>query len=65
MSKASSDINWLWHKRLSHLNFKIIYLYISLSLAYLTTALQRNIFARLVRKESKLELASNLSKSLQ
>ncbi|KAJ9557079.1 hypothetical protein OSB04_011693 [Centaurea solstitialis] len=24
MSKASSDINWLWHKRLSHLNFKTI-----------------------------------------
>ena len=22
MSKASFDINWLWHKRLSHLNFK-------------------------------------------
>ncbi|KAJ9561689.1 hypothetical protein OSB04_006849 [Centaurea solstitialis] len=22
MSRASSDINWLWHKRLSHLNFK-------------------------------------------
>ncbi|KAJ9547471.1 hypothetical protein OSB04_020014 [Centaurea solstitialis] len=24
MSRASSDINWLWHKRLSHLNFKTI-----------------------------------------
>ena len=66
MSKASSDINWLWHKRLSHLNFKTLkYLYISLSPAYLTIALQRNLFARLMRKESKLELASNLSKSLQ
>ena len=24
MSKASFDINWLWHKRLSHLNFKTL-----------------------------------------
>ena len=23
-SKASSDVNWLWHKRLSHLNFKTL-----------------------------------------
>ena len=36
MSKASSDINWLWHKRLSHLNF--IYLFISLSQVCLTIA---------------------------
>src|SRR5581483_236167 len=24
VSRASSDINWLWHKRLSHLNFKTL-----------------------------------------
>ncbi|KAI3680869.1 hypothetical protein L6452_35646 [Arctium lappa] len=24
LSKASSDVNWLWHKRLSHLNFKTL-----------------------------------------
>ena len=24
MSKSSSDINWLWHKRFSHLNFKTL-----------------------------------------
>ena len=66
MSKASSDINWLWHKPLIWTSRRwIIYLYISLSPAYLTTALQKNLFARIVRKESKLELASNVSKSLQ
>lgn len=24
VSRASSDINWLWHKRLSHMNFKTL-----------------------------------------
>ena len=42
MSKASSDINWLWHKRLSHLNFKTLNY---LSLNQLVTGLPDCSFA--------------------
>ena len=43
MSKASSDINWLWHKRLSHLNFKTLN---HLSLNKLVTGLPDYSFAK-------------------
>ncbi|KAJ9545017.1 hypothetical protein OSB04_024724 [Centaurea solstitialis] len=43
MSKASSEINWLWHKRLSHLNFKTIN---QLSISNLVKGLPENIFAK-------------------
>ena len=43
MSKASFDINWLWHRRLSHLNFKILN---HLSLNQLVTGLPDYSFAK-------------------
>ena len=43
MSKASSDINWLWHKRLSHLNFKTLN---HLSVHQLVTGLPDYSFAK-------------------
>ncbi|KAJ9546579.1 hypothetical protein OSB04_019122 [Centaurea solstitialis] len=43
MSRASSEINWLWHKRLSHLNFKTIN---QLSISNLVKGLPENSFAK-------------------
>ncbi|KAJ9566213.1 hypothetical protein OSB04_002179 [Centaurea solstitialis] len=43
MSRASSKINWLWHKRLSHLNFKTIN---QLSISNLVKGLPENSFAK-------------------
>ncbi|KAJ9561429.1 hypothetical protein OSB04_006589 [Centaurea solstitialis] len=43
MSRASSDINWLWHKRLSHLNFNTIN---KLSISKLVEGLPENSFAK-------------------
>ncbi|KAJ9561374.1 hypothetical protein OSB04_006534 [Centaurea solstitialis] len=43
MSRASSEINWLWHKRLSHLNFKNIN---QLSISNLVKGLLENSFAK-------------------
>ncbi|KAJ9541914.1 hypothetical protein OSB04_028420 [Centaurea solstitialis] len=43
MSRASSDINWLWHKRLSHLNFKTIN---QLSISNLVDGLPEKSFAK-------------------
>ncbi|KAJ9557485.1 hypothetical protein OSB04_012099 [Centaurea solstitialis] len=43
MSRASSDINWLWYKRLSHLNFKNIN---QLSISKLVEGLPENNFAK-------------------
>ena len=43
MSKASSDVNWLWHKHLSHLNFKTLN---HLSLNQLVTGLPDYSFAK-------------------
>ena len=43
MSKASYDINRLWHKRLSHLNFKTLN---HLSLYQLVTSLPDYSFAK-------------------
>ncbi|KAJ9562067.1 hypothetical protein OSB04_007227 [Centaurea solstitialis] len=43
MSRASSEINWLWHKRLSHLNFKTIN---QLSISNLVKGLLENSFAK-------------------
>ncbi|KAJ9541659.1 hypothetical protein OSB04_028165 [Centaurea solstitialis] len=40
---ASSEINWLWHKRLSHLNFKTIN---QLSISNLVRGLPENNFAK-------------------
>ncbi|KAJ9552659.1 hypothetical protein OSB04_016704 [Centaurea solstitialis] len=40
---ASSEINWLWHKRLSHLNFKTIN---QLSISNLVKGLPENSFAK-------------------
>ncbi|KAJ9560205.1 hypothetical protein OSB04_005365 [Centaurea solstitialis] len=41
MSMASSEINWLWHKRLSHLNFETIN---QLSISNLVKGLPKNSF---------------------
>ncbi|KAJ9552804.1 hypothetical protein OSB04_016849 [Centaurea solstitialis] len=43
MSRATSEINWLWHKRLSHLNFKTIN---QLSISNLVRGLPENSFAK-------------------
>ncbi|KAJ9544090.1 LOW QUALITY PROTEIN: hypothetical protein OSB04_023797 [Centaurea solstitialis] len=43
MSRDSSEINWLWHKRLSHLNFKTIN---QLSIRNLVKGLPENSFAK-------------------
>ncbi|KAJ9542937.1 hypothetical protein OSB04_029443 [Centaurea solstitialis] len=43
MSRASSEINWLWHKRLSHLNFKTIN---QLSISNLVKGLPESSFAK-------------------
>ncbi|KAJ9546781.1 hypothetical protein OSB04_019324 [Centaurea solstitialis] len=43
MSRASSNINWLWHKRLSHLNFKTIN---QLSISNLVDVLPEKSFAK-------------------
>ncbi|KAJ9546218.1 hypothetical protein OSB04_025925 [Centaurea solstitialis] len=43
MSRASSEINWLWHKRLFHLNFKTIN---QLSISNLVKGLPENSFAK-------------------
>ncbi|KAJ9539161.1 hypothetical protein OSB04_031894 [Centaurea solstitialis] len=43
MSRDSSEINWLWHKRLSHLNFKTIN---QLSVSNLVKGLPENSFAK-------------------
>ncbi|KAJ9547010.1 LOW QUALITY PROTEIN: hypothetical protein OSB04_019553 [Centaurea solstitialis] len=43
MSRASSKINWLWHKRLSHLNFKTIN---QLFISNLVKGLPENSFAK-------------------
>ncbi|KAJ9556409.1 hypothetical protein OSB04_011023 [Centaurea solstitialis] len=43
MSRASSEINWLWHKRLSHLNFKTIN---QLSISNLVKGLPENSFVK-------------------
>ncbi|KAI3747125.1 hypothetical protein L6452_09572 [Arctium lappa] len=40
---ASSDVNWLWHKRLSHLNFKTLN---TLSSKELVSGLPRNSYAK-------------------
>ncbi|KAI3771818.1 hypothetical protein L6452_02987 [Arctium lappa] len=42
-SKASSDVNWLWHKRLSHLNFKTLNF---LSLKELVSGLPQHSYAK-------------------
>ncbi|KAJ9566644.1 hypothetical protein OSB04_002610 [Centaurea solstitialis] len=64
MSRASSEINWLWHKRLSHLNSKTIN---QLSISDLVKGLPENDFAKesicaACEKGSRLELLSNPSK---
>ncbi|KAI3681360.1 hypothetical protein L6452_36153 [Arctium lappa] len=43
LSKASSDVNWLWHKRLSHLNFKTLN---SLSSKKLVSGLPQHSYAK-------------------
>ncbi|KAI3697732.1 hypothetical protein L6452_30829 [Arctium lappa] len=43
LSKASSDVNWLWHKRLSHLNFKTLN---SLSSKELVSGLPQHSYAK-------------------
>ncbi|KAI3668197.1 hypothetical protein L6452_43274 [Arctium lappa] len=43
LSKASSDVNWLWHKRLSHLNFKTLS---SLSSKELVSGLPHHSYAK-------------------
>ncbi|KAJ9556953.1 hypothetical protein OSB04_011567 [Centaurea solstitialis] len=43
MSRASSEINWIWHKRLSHLKFKTIN---QLSISNLVKGLPENSFAK-------------------
>ncbi|KAI3718930.1 hypothetical protein L6452_19815 [Arctium lappa] len=43
LSKASSDVNWLWHKRLSHLNFKTMN---SLSFKELVSGLPQHSYAK-------------------
>ncbi|KAI3672740.1 hypothetical protein L6452_38838 [Arctium lappa] len=43
LSKASSDVNWLWHKRLSHLNFKTLN---SLSSKELLSGLPQDSYAK-------------------
>ncbi|KAI3735591.1 hypothetical protein L6452_15098 [Arctium lappa] len=43
LSKASSDVNWLWHKRLSHLNFKTLN---SLSSKELVSRLPQHSYAK-------------------
>ncbi|KAJ9561637.1 hypothetical protein OSB04_006797 [Centaurea solstitialis] len=43
MSRDSSEINWLWHKRLSHLNIKTIN---QLSISNLMKGLPENSFAK-------------------
>ncbi|KAI3733481.1 hypothetical protein L6452_12924 [Arctium lappa] len=43
LSKASSNVNWLWHKRLSHLNFKTLN---SLSSKKLVSGLPQHSYAK-------------------
>ncbi|KAI3685795.1 hypothetical protein L6452_35053 [Arctium lappa] len=43
LSKASFDVNWLWHKRLSHLNFKTLN---SLSSKKLVSGLPQHSYAK-------------------
>ncbi|KAI3769445.1 hypothetical protein L6452_00547 [Arctium lappa] len=43
LSKASFDVNWLWHKRLSHLNFKTLN---SLSSKELVSGLPQHSYAK-------------------
>ncbi|KAI3715006.1 hypothetical protein L6452_21969 [Arctium lappa] len=43
LSKASSDVNWLWHKRLCHLNFKTLN---SLSTKELVSGLPQHSYAK-------------------
>ncbi|KAJ9544669.1 hypothetical protein OSB04_024376 [Centaurea solstitialis] len=43
LSRISSDINWLWHKRLSHLNFKTIN---QLSISNMVDGLPEKSFAK-------------------
>jgi len=65
MSKTSSDINWLWHKHLSHLNFKTVN---HLSLNQLVTGLPDYSFVKeylyLVCEKSKERRASFKSKQI-
>ena len=66
-SKASIEDNWLWHKRLSHLNFKTMnsmWLRINWYEVFLTWNSARKAFVRHVKRE-KSNKASHRSKEIQ
>ncbi|KAJ9547023.1 hypothetical protein OSB04_019566 [Centaurea solstitialis] len=59
VSRASTDINWPWHKHLSHLNFKT---HNQLSINKLVTGLPDFRFTKHVKKENRPGLASSPSR---